>query len=300
MSCLSCHLVVLSATLIYPKKPAEPESEEPEVESLIDISNGLDSLDVTEFHQHSQVEQLQMQLAQVRLELEETQQEKALEVTKLLEHISKMEHEKESLQQIATGSSGLQSQIDAALATQKAAETKSLNLESAYKQLKDKHLALVTNHANLIRSSASDKDKLSQEVGNKLIRLETEFEEYKAAQLNCAIEGAIKTIQLKKDTIGSEDMHSRIQNLSDVSIASEKSPNMALTVAQLSAQMADLAGDAAQKDGNLIPQSSKILTDLESALNQLLVQRDHFNLEAVRSSMSALHRYETTEEIFYQ
>ena len=34
-----------------------------------------------------------MQLAQVRLELEETQQEKALEVTKLLEHISKMEHE---------------------------------------------------------------------------------------------------------------------------------------------------------------------------------------------------------------
>ena len=150
----------------------------------------------------------------------------------------------------------------------------------------------------MIRSSASDKDKLSQEVGNKLIRLETEFEGYKAAQLNCAIEGAIKTIQLKKDTIGSEDMHSRIQNLSDVSIASEKSPNMALTVAQLSAQMADLAGDAAQKDGNLIPQSSKILTDLESALNQLLVQRDHFNLEVVRSSMSALHRYETTEEIF--
>ena len=231
-----------------------------------------------------------MQLAQVRLELEETQQEKALEVTKLLEHISKMEHEKESLQQIATGSSGLQSQIDAALATQKAAETKSLNLESAYKQLKDKHLALVTNHANLIRSSASDKDKLSQEVGNKLIRLETEFEEYKAAQLNCAIETAIRTIQSKKDTIGSEDMNSRIQNLSNESISSEKSSNMALTVASLSAQLADLAGDTAQKDGNLIPQSSKVLTDLESALNQLLVQRDHFNLDAVRSSMSALQR----------
>ena len=63
----------------------EPEVQpEPEIESLIDISNGLDSLDVNEFHEHSQVEQLQMELAQMRMELEETQQEKQLEVTKLL------------------------------------------------------------------------------------------------------------------------------------------------------------------------------------------------------------------------
>ena len=69
----------------------EPEVQpEPEIESLIDISNGLDSLDVNEFHEHSQVEQLQMELAQMRMELEETQQEKQLEVTKLLGKIFKI------------------------------------------------------------------------------------------------------------------------------------------------------------------------------------------------------------------
>ena len=70
-----------------------------------------------------------------------------------------MEHEKESLQQLASSTNGLHGQIESAKASQTAAEAKCTNLEGAYKQLKEKHLALVSNHANLLRSTASDKEK---------------------------------------------------------------------------------------------------------------------------------------------
>ena len=128
-----------------PVEQPEPPLAETPVASLIDISNGLDALDVGEFHQHSRVEQLQMEMAQLRMELEESQQEKQLEVTKLLEHISKMEHEKEQVLANASTNFNTTKQEHAA------AETKATQLESAYRQLKDKHLALVANHANLIR-----------------------------------------------------------------------------------------------------------------------------------------------------
>ena len=56
------------------------------------------------------------------------------------------------------------------------------------------------------------------------------------------------------------------------------------------AQLADLAGDAAQKDGNLIPQSVDLLNQIENSLNQLIVERDNFNLDEVRASLTRLQR----------
>ena len=79
-------------------------------------------------------------------------------VTKLLEHIAKLEAEKEQIQIQAAdlaANAASATQLNKAESDLIASQTKYSNLENAYKMLKDKHLKLIDNHAGLLRSSSS-------------------------------------------------------------------------------------------------------------------------------------------------
>ena len=101
---------------------------------------------------------MQSQIENLRSELSESKREQVVEVTKLLEHIAKLEAEKEQIQFQAAdlaANAASASQLNKAESDLVASQTKYSNLENAYKMLKDKHLKLIDNHAALLRSSSS-------------------------------------------------------------------------------------------------------------------------------------------------
>ena len=101
---------------------------------------------------------MQSQIENLRSELSESKREQVVEVTKLLEHIAKLEAEKEQIQFQAAdlaANAASATQLNKVESDLVASQTKYSNLENAYKMLKDKHLKLIDNHAELLRSSSS-------------------------------------------------------------------------------------------------------------------------------------------------
>ena len=99
-------------------------------------------------------------LRQLSLKIRENHWFRTLVVTKLLEHIAKLEAEKEQIQIQAAdlaANAASATQLNKAESDLIASQTKYSNLENAYKMLKDKHLKLIDNHAGLLRSSSSGK-----------------------------------------------------------------------------------------------------------------------------------------------
>jgi hypothetical protein len=83
------HHETLQQANVVPVRPPSPV--EIESETLIDISHGLDDLNVQEFQEHSQIDRMQSQIENLRSELSESKREQVVEVTKLLEHISSLD-----------------------------------------------------------------------------------------------------------------------------------------------------------------------------------------------------------------
>ena len=95
-------------------------------------------------------------------------------------------------------------------------------------------------------------------------------------------------IQTKRECIGAESIDQRCDRILDCSSSAAATTPLAIRVPLLGAQLADLAGDAAQHDGNLITPAIDVLANVEGAFNQLLVTRDQFDLTHVKASVDRL------------
>ena len=69
----------LSRASFEPMISRPPSPVETETETLIDISNGLDDLNVQEFQEHSQIDRMQSQIESLRTELAESKREQVVE-----------------------------------------------------------------------------------------------------------------------------------------------------------------------------------------------------------------------------
>ena len=123
------------------------------------------------------------------------------------------------------------------------------------------------------RSTASEADKIDAKLAS-----------YSSDQLNCAIQHTVGLIQSKREHIGAESIEQRT-----ASILQLEAP-LAQRVPLLGAQLADLAGEAAQLDGNMITPALDLLNLTEGAFNQLLISRDQLDLNQVESSLDRLKR----------
>ena len=243
------HKTLQQATVVETRPP----SPEMEIESLIDISNDLESLNVTEFQESSQLDQLRRQVEQLNYELSEAKREQVVEATKLLEHITKIENEKgnmgieieglrlqqESKTKNAIELTSMEEQV-------KAAEIRSNNVENAYKQLKDKHLKLVNAHANLLRSASNEKDTIKNELFTKMNEKEAQLEQLKSYILQSVVENSSSLIQKKKSQIGIESVEQRIHDMKSQSdnlqSLTHDQTNFPVQLALLATQLSDIAG----------------------------------------------------------
>ena len=102
-------------------------------------------------------------------QLQEVKRQQTLEVTKLLEHISAVETEKDVLLSkenernlLASVESDLEKSLAQMTLEKEESKKKIIALDGAYKLLKDKHMRLVETHANLLRSNAAGMGELEK------------------------------------------------------------------------------------------------------------------------------------------
>ena len=105
----------------------------------------------------------------MQYQLQETQRQQTLEVTKLLEHIENIEVEKNNLlakenerSLMASIESDLEKSLAKMTLEKEESKKKITALDGAYKLLKEKHMKLVETHANLLRSNAAGMGELEK------------------------------------------------------------------------------------------------------------------------------------------
>jgi hypothetical protein len=298
------HHKQLQQATVVEQRPPSPTEPEIETETLIDISSDLESLNVHEFQESGQLDQLRRQVEQLNFELSEAKREQIVEATKLLEHITNIEHEKsnmaieiEGLRKNNLRETQLTSSIQITELEEqiKNSENRASNVENGYKQLKEKHLKLVDAHAKLLRSAQQEKEAIKAEHVTQINKAEAELEGIKCSILNYVIEQSGELIEKKKSEIGIESIEQRIENLKNKTnyINQQMTHNdsqiqFPVQLAILSTQLIDIAAESAQKDGNLINSSLGVLESSETVLNTLLVENNNFNSKIIIDSLNSL------------
>ena len=189
----------------------------------------------------------------MRYDLAEARREQKVEATKLLEHIAKLETEKELLtSQIEEERQKAKNHNENSLLFSdteqrlRSAETKYTSIEAAYKQLKDKHLKLVETHASLLRSASNEKDQIKTELLQKVSREEAVFQKFKSAVLDAVVEHGVRLVADKKMQIGTESVEARISSLKAVTTQLdekiESEIHFPVSLAFIASQLTDLAG----------------------------------------------------------